>query len=74
MADKTCPQRTKNVVERSKNMPTTLWNKYLCINKYLFHNIVSTLTQRYTMTQHLSNAVWTLYTKQLYHNLNATLL
>ena len=40
MADKTCPQRTKNVVESktqwqlgycSKNMPTTLWNKYVCI-------------------------------------------
>ena len=26
-------------------------------NKYLFHNIVSTLSQRYVMTQHLSNAV-----------------
>ena len=26
-------------------------------NKYLFHNIVSTLSQRYTMTQHLSNVV-----------------
>ena len=39
-------------------MPPTLWNKYLCLNKYLFHNIVSTLSQ------HLSNVVWTLYTTQ----------
>ena len=41
-------------------------------NNYLFHNIVSTLSQRYTMT-HLSNVVWTLYTTQPYHNLDATL-
>ena len=26
-------------------------------NKYLFHKIVSTLPQRYAMTQHLSNVV-----------------
>ena len=41
--------------------------------KYLFHNIVSTLSQRYVMTQHLSNVVWTLYTTQSYHNLDLTL-
>ena len=40
---------------------------------YLFHNIVYALSQRYVMTQNLSNVVWTLYTTQPYHNLDATL-
>ena len=46
---------------------------YYVYNKYLFHNIVSTLSQRYAMTQHLSNVVWMLYTKQPYHSFDATL-
>ena len=66
MADKTCTQRTKNVWnvvlnDSLVNVPKTCQqrceiNMYVQ-NKYLFHNIVSTLSQCYTMTQHLSNGV-----------------